>query len=419
MNENGSDRPPGGAGRHHVYLDFAATSPLSGTVRDAMRAAEEQAFGNASSSHWAGRAASRVLEAARSAVARRAGLGDRVVFTSGATESNWLAILGLLRGCSANRLLVSAIEHDSVLSTRDYVQSLGAETAEIGVDRLGRIRLDHLTELLADRPAVVAVMHANNEVGTLQPVAEIAEMVHHSGGLLHVDAVQSFGKVDLDELIEADTVALSAHKISGPKGTGAVLARSGVELNPPLSGAQELGLRRGTQNVPAIAGFARAAAESDPKVVGPALRSRALALREALTEAVPGIRWTGDLVDRAPHIVSCVIPGVAGGILAESVDALGVAVSVGSACTAGSGQPSHVLRAMGASSVDAACAVRLSVGLATTDADIAYAVWAIGEAVRRLRAILLTAEPAPSTRRTRARASRGHSVAPTGGATHP
>lgn len=381
-------------GRRPVYLDFAATSPLSVGAQAAMRAAEAQAYGNASSLHWAGVAANTVVEAARQTVARRAGLGARVVFTSGATESNWLALCGLLATSPSKRVFTSAIEHNSVLATRDYLRDAGAEAGEIGVDGLGRLRLEHLAQRLDGRPAVVAVMHANNEVGTLQPIRDIAAIVHKAGGKLHVDAAQSFGKVAVEDLKYADTVGVSAHKIGGPKGVGALLVREGVIIDPPLGGGQEFGLRRGTQNVPGIAGFARAAAESDPAVVGPALWARAQALRTKLTETVPEIRWTGDLADRTPHIVSCIIPGVAGDVLAQSVDALGVAMSVGSACTAGTVQPSHVLVAMGASLAEATCAVRLSVGLATTEADIEYAAWAISEATRRLRVILLNAQQA-------------------------
>ena len=402
-------------GRRRVYLDFAATSPLSSGAQEAMRAAEEQAYGNASSVHWAGITANNVLEAARQTVARRAGFGERVVFTSGATESNWLAMSGLLAISPSKRVVTSAIEHDSVLAARDYLRSTGAEAVAVGVDHLGRVRLEQLAELLDDRPAVVAIMHANNEVGTLQPIRDIADVVHQTGGSLHVDAVQSFGKVPLDDLTYADTVGVSAHKIGGPKGVGALLVRDGVVLDPPLSGGQEFGLRRGTQNVPGIAGFARAAAESDPHTVGPALWSRALALRTGLADGVPEIRWTGDLADRTPHIVSCIIPGVGGDVLAQSVDALGVAVSVGSACTAGAVQPSHVLVAMGASTIEAACAVRLSVGLATTDADIEYAVWAIGETVRRLRTILLHAQQAGRIDPPRRARRRARNVATPGG----
>jgi cysteine desulfurase len=404
-----------GEGHRRVYLDFAATSPLSIGAQEAMRAAEAEAFGNASSAHWAGETATRVLEAARLSVRRRAGFGDRIVFTSGATESNWLAILGLLAPVPTKRLITSAIEHDSVYAARDFARSLGTEVAEVGVDHLGRLRLEHLQEIVNRGPAVVVVMHANNEVGTLQPIGEIADIVHRAGGTLHVDAAQSFGKVPLDGLELADTVAVSAHKISGPKGVGAVLVRDLVSLAPPMAGGQEFGLRRGTQDVPGIAGFARAAAESDPHGVGVALGARAAKLRSGLTDAVPEIRWTGDLTHRAPHIVSCIIPGVAGDVLAASVDALGVAVSVGSACHAGAVRPSHVLMAMGASSTEAACAVRLSVGFATTDDDIAYAVWAVSEVARRLRGILRSAQEAGANTRRKQRPPR--SAAPQGGLT--
>ena len=387
---------PEGEYRRLVYLDHAATSPLSAKSQSAMRAAEEQAFGNPNSGHWAGATAERVLDAARETLGRRAGFAGRVILTSGATEANAIGILGLLRHAALKQVLASAIEHDSVFAALDLASALGAKTDRIGVDHQGVVSIDHLRELMGDRPSVVAVMHANNEVGTLQPIREIAEVVHATGGVLHVDAAQSYGKVDLSDLGSADTIGVSAHKLGGPKGVGALLVREGVFLDPPLGGgSQEYGLRRGTQNVPGIAGFARAAAESDPLKVGPELEARATALRSGLVETIPEIRWTGDPVKRAPHIVSCVIPGVAGDVLAQSVSALGVAISVGSACHASSGEPSHVLRAMGAATVEAACAVRLSVGLSTSDEDIAYAIEVISECVRRLRSILLAGREDP------------------------
>ncbi len=410
MTSTHADRDPE---RRHVYLDFAATSPLSAGAQSAMRAAEAEAFGNASSSHWAGQSADRVLEAARVAIRRRAGFGERVVFTSGASESNWIAILGLLGMPPRARLVTSTIEHDSVYAARDYARVLGAETLEVGVDRRGRVWLDVLAEIMKQGPAVVAVMHANNEVGTLQPIGDIADIVHAAGGWLHVDAVQGYGKVVLDGLDRADTVAVSGHKIGGPKGVGAIILRPGTTIEPPMAGGQEFGLRRGTQNIPGIAGFARAAAESDPHAVRPALTARAAALRAALADAVPGIEWTGDLVERGPHIVSCIIPGVTGDVLAQSADALGLAISVGSACHAGTARPSHVLVAMGATAVEAACAVRLSVGLATTDEDISYAAWAIGECTQRFRSILRQAQEAGE--KTRPEGSAARDAAPAGG----
>ncbi len=374
-----------------VYLDHAATSPLSASVQGAMRAAEEQAFGNPNSGHWAGANADRVLEAARAVVASRANWSGHVVFTSGATEANAIGILGLLRAAPRKRVFASAIEHDSVFAALELAGLLGATSGQVEVDHEGVVRVDHLAGLVDHHPAVVAVMHANNEVGTLQPISEIADVVHQAGGLLHVDAVQSYGKVGLSELAFADTIALSAHKLGGPKGVGALLVRRDMFLDPPLGGgSQEYGLRRGTQNVPGVAGFARAALESDPARVGPELEARSALLRARLVETVPEVRWTGHPDRRTPHIVSCIIPGVAGDVLAQSLSALGVAISVGSACHAGSGKPSHVLQAMGASTVEAACAVRMSVGRSTSDEDIEYATDVISECVRRLRAILLS-----------------------------
>jgi cysteine desulfurase len=391
--EEGTPSARGSGTQQRVYLDYAATSPMLESVQRAVRAAETGAFGNPSSTHWAGEKAHEVLEAARAAILKRAGVGERVVFTSGASESNLLGLLGAALGTRAKRVAISAVEHESVFAAARVAKLLGLESCEIPVDSLGRVSLEVISQVVRDGPVAVAVMHANNEVGTLQPIAEIAPIVHAAGGVLHVDAVQSFGKLPLDELAEADTIALSAHKLGGPKGVGGLLIRQGVEMVSPFGGgSQEYGLRHGTENVPGIVGFARAAVDNDPVVVGPALRRRGIRLRAELAGQIPDIGWTGDLERRAPHIVSGIVAGVPGDLLVASLSALGVAFSVGSACHSSADGGSHVLKAMGASLDESACAIRLSVGLGTRDEEILYASAVLAEAVYKLRTILQSGE---------------------------
>lgn len=378
--------------RAEIYLDYAATSPMLSQAQETMRAVEAEAFGNPSSEHWAGAAARDVLEGARAALLARAGIGERLVFTSGATESNLLGLLGTALAAGHERLIVSAIEHPSVSAATRLGGRFGMRTEVVGVDSDGRIRLDELARVLRGRPASVALMHASNEVGTLQPIAAAAELVHRAGGTLHVDAVQSFCKVGLDELAEADTVALAAHKIGGPRGIGALLVGD-VRLESPLGGGtQEGGLRHGTENVAAAAGFASAAVDGDPAVVAPALTERADHLRDEIAREVPDIRWTGDPERRAPHIVSAIVPGVAGEVLVASLDAIGIAASVGSACRARNvdAEGSGVLAAMGATRSESLCAVRFSVGMGTTPGEVERAGALIGEVVHRLREMVLS-----------------------------
>ncbi|GAW51841.1 MULTISPECIES: cysteine desulfurase family protein [unclassified Nocardioides] len=377
--------------RTQVYLDHAATSPMLAKVQDVMRAVEGEAFGNASSAHWAGDRALAVLDSARRAVLGRFGGGDRVIFTSGATESNLIGLLGTALGEGFDRIVVSAIEHESVNAAARLAERLGISVERCGVDELGRLDLEELNWRLSGGPAAVGVVHASNEVGTVQPVAQIAELVHARGSRLHLDLAQSFGKVAMTEARAADTWGISGHKIGGPKGIGALIIGSDVRLESPIGGgSQEDGLRHGTHNVAGAAGLACAAVENDPVVIGPELQARADHLRSAIAYDVPDIRWTGDPENRAPHLVSAIVPGVPGEMLVASLDVLGIAASVGSACAARK-DPSGkagALRAMGASKADAVCSVRFSVGLDTASSEISSAAPLITETIHRLREVV-------------------------------
>jgi cysteine desulfurase len=373
-----------------VYLDWNATTPLRQQARDAMAAASELC-GNPSSVHAEGREARRRVEDARGVIAAATGADLRdVIFTSGGTEANALALSSGLRrgtGLPAERLVVSAIEHASVLAGGHYKAD---RIESLGVTRSGLVDLDGLRELLAaGPPALVSIMLANNETGAIQPVKESADMVHGAGGLLHVDAVQAFGKIsfNINEL-NADLVSISAHKLGGPKGVGALVMASGLSGLDPLlrGGGQEQGHRAGTENVMGIAGFgaavkvAMASLEGDMNRVGK--------LRDRLET---GLRQTRNLLvfsengPRLPNTTLFSAPSLKAETAVIGFDLAGIAVSSGSACSSGRVQPSHVLEAMGFGPELARGAVRLSLGWSTTEEEIDFAL----EAWRKLSSTLL------------------------------
>jgi cysteine desulfurase len=365
-----------------VYLDWNATTPLRPEARQAMAAAWDLA-GNPSSVHAEGRQARRLVEDARAAVATAvAARPQDVVFASGGTEANALALTpGLRRGAGAvvQRLLVSAIEHTSVLSGGRF--SAGA-IQMIKVTDSGLVDLDHLRALLADGPPVlVSVMLANNETGAVQPVGEVADIVHEAGGLLHVDAIQALGKIPFDiKSMKADLVTLSAHKIGGPKGVGALVLAEDVQGLEPLlrGGGQELGRRAGTENVAGIAAFGAATTAAMAALAEDAARLQAF--RERLEKGLmqtPGIIVFSVDTPRLPNTTLFTVPGLKAETAVIGFDLGGIAVSSGSACSSGKVQPSHVLAAMRVGPELAQGAVRLSLGWSTseTDIDLALQAW--------------------------------------------
>jgi cysteine desulfurase len=364
-----------------VYLDWNATTPLRPEARQAMSAAWEVA-GNPSSVHAEGRQARRLVEDARAAVSAAVGARPQdVVFTSGGTEANALALTpGLRRGAGEplRRLLVSAIEHTSVLSGGRFLpEAIGT----IQVNGSGLIDIDHLRRLLSvGQPALVSVMLANNETGALQPVGEVADIVHEAGGLLHVDAIQALGKIPFDiKVMKTDLVTLSAHKIGGPKGVGAlVLAEDAQGLEPLLrGGGQELGRRAGTENVAGIAAFGAAVRAAMASLEGDAARLRGLRDRlEAGLKQTPEIIVFSEELPRLPNTTLFTVPGLKAETAVIGFDLGGIAVSSGSACSSGKVQPSHVLEAMGVGKELAQGAVRLSLGWSTTETDIDLALQA-------------------------------------------
>jgi cysteine desulfurase len=358
-----------------VYLDWNATTPLRPEARAAMAAAWDFC-GNPSSVHAEGRQARRLVEEARAAVAAAVGaLPRNVVFTSGGTEANALALTpGLRRGSGlpVERLLVSAIEHTSVLAGGRFPTEA---IRTIGVTSAGLLDLDRLRAMLeGGPPALVSVMLANNETGAVQPAAKAAEIVHAAGGLLHVDAIQALGKISFDiNALHADLVTVSGHKIGGSKGVGAVALAEGVRgLEPWLrGGGQELGHRAGTENVAGIAGFGAAAKAAIGARESDAIRLESLRnrLERGLRETTGAIVFSGD-VPRLPNTTLFTVPGLKAETAVIGFDLEGIAVSSGSACSSGKVQPSHVLKAMGFGPEIAEGAVRLSLGWSTSPADI-------------------------------------------------
>jgi cysteine desulfurase len=386
-----------------VYLDHAASTPM---YAEAVAAMTEQLtrLGNPSSLHASGRAARRVVEESRETIARALGCRPgEVVFTSGGTESDNLALKGLYwarhgQDPRRTRILSSAVEHHAVLDPLHWLaEHEGADVELLPVDRLGRLDLDALRESLERDPstvALVSLMWANNEVGTVQPLAEVVDLAHAHDIPVHTDAVQAVGQVPVDfAACGVDALTLTAHKVGGPYGVGALVVRRDLEVTPQLhGGGQERDIRSGTIDTPAIAGFARAvelAVKHQPDHA-----ARVAALRDDLVrriqEQVPDAQVNGDpetgLEHRLPGNAHLTFPGCEGDSLLMLLDARGIACSTGSACSAGVPQPSHVLLAMGRDDVQARSSLRFSLGHTSTRADVDALGAAIAPVVERARA---------------------------------
>ncbi|HEX6587499.1 MAG TPA: cysteine desulfurase family protein [Longimicrobiales bacterium] len=373
-----------------IYLDHAATTAMRDEVREAMRPFESERFGNPSSSHRWGRQARGALEESRERLA--AALGARraeICFTGGGTEADNLAVLGAWRrhGGPGRWMACSAIEHSAVIGAVDRAAAEGASTQTLGVSADGVVDVGALDEALRLPTVMVAVMWVNNEVGTIQPIERLAAICRERGVLFHTDAVQAFGRTPVRvDRAQCDTLAISAHKIGGPKGIGAIFTRTGVQLEPlTRGGGQEAGLRPGTQNVAAAVGFARAAELAVAELEAECARLYRLrdALEAGLRRDLPELIVNGG-AERAPHVLNVSVPGIDPDALVIGLDLEGVAASAGSACHSGSHEPSHVLTAMGRAKDDEA-AIRLSLGHDTTEDDVRAAAERFARVVNRLR----------------------------------
>ena len=379
-----------------IYLDHNATTPLRGEVLEQMLPHLGEQFGNASSIHWHGQQARRAVDRARQQVAALIGARPaEVVFTSGGTEADNLALRGVLgahpgQGSGAH-LICSAVEHPAVLETCKALQRGGLAVSLVGVDAGGRVDPPQVEAAITDRTVLISVMLANNDVGTIQPVAEIARLAHARGLLVHSDAVQAAGRLPLDvETLGVDLLSLSGHKLGGPQGSGALYVRAGVPLRPQLTGGEhERGRRAGTENVPAVVGLGQACELAADELEQTAARQAALRTRflRALDAGLePGQRPVlhGDPEHCLANTLNLGFGGIEGEALLMNLDLLGVAVSNGSACSSGTVDPSHVLLAMGLSRQQAAETIRVSMGRQTTAEELDAAAAAVVKVVQRL-----------------------------------
>jgi cysteine desulfurase len=372
-----------------IYLDHNATTPVLPEVLDAMLPYLRERFGNPSSGHAIGRAAREAVEEARARVAALLDCeSDEIVFTSGGTESNNLAIRGVTEERPERRRLVSSvIEHPAVAAPCAWLERHGWRVTRAGVDADGRVRLAEIAAALGEGTALVTVMHANNETGVLQPLAEIARVAHEHGALVHTDAAQSVGKLRVSvRALGVDLLSVAGHKLYAPKGVGALYLRRGTPLRPFALGAgHEHGLRPGTENVASIVGLGAACERAARDLDLEAARVRALRdqLWEGLRAAVRGLALNGHPTERLPNTLSVRFPGVSGSALLER--APGVAASTGSACHDGQEQAPAVIVAMGVSPREALGSVRLTLGRGTRSEDVARAVESLAAAWRSLR----------------------------------
>ena len=373
--------------REVIYLDYAATSPVDPRVADAMASCltRDGVFANPASAHVAGRAARRIVDRAREHIGALVNASPRqLVFTSGATEANNLALKGML--AAGGQLVTTRIEHRSVLDPAEWLAARGVGVRLLDCDRDGLVAPGQVAAAIGPDTRLVSVMHVNNEIGSVQDIAGIARVCRDAGVPLHVDAAQAAGKVPLDiEGLGIDLCSLTAHKLNGPKGIGALFVRPGLRLEPLISGGEaELGVRAGTLPTHQIAGFGKAF----ELATGASEMSHLAAQRERLWERVKvisGARRNGSRERSAPHILNVSFPGVEGESLRLALEDL--AVSAGSACTSRSAEPSHVLRSLGLSDVLAESSLRFSVGRFTTDEEIDRAAERVRAEVESLRRV--------------------------------
>ena len=374
-----------------IYMDANATTPVLPEVLQAMQPFWADRFGNASAVHGFGRGARAAVDGAREQVALLIGArAAEITFTSGGTESDNLALFGMLR--AADHLVVSAIEHDAVLHAADALEAMGVHVSRVACDANGIVDPGAVQAALRDDTKLVSVMLANNETGAMQPVETIADIVHAHGALLHTDAVQAGGKIAMDvQALRCDLLSLSAHKMHGPQGVGALWMRGGLKLRPMLhGGSHERQRRAGTENVTGIVGFG-AAAELTAAWLKAGAGASLAALRDrlelSLRERIADVAVNSGHVERLPNTSSQCFAGVNAEELVIALDLQGLAISGGSACQSGAIEPSHVLRAMGLSGEQARSSVRFSLSRLTTEEEVDAVAAIVTAAVARLRSL--------------------------------
>ncbi|HKZ62716.1 MAG TPA: cysteine desulfurase family protein [Nitrososphaera sp.] len=379
----------------HIYLDSAASTPVADEVIVEMLPYMKQQYGNPSSIHRFGRETTRAIKLARKRVAEMIGsMAREITFTSGGTEADNLALKGAAvhvrsRTPGKNRIITSSIEHDAVLEQCRDLEGMGFAVTYLPVTGEGLVRSADLKDALSKDVLLVSIMFANNEVGTVQPAKELAEIAHQAGTLFHTDAVQAAGKIPINvKSLGVDMMSMSSHKINGPKGVGALYIRSGLEIAPIIhGGGQESELRSGTENVPGIAGFGKACELAAKRM--DQYKEHVEGLRDYLIERVakeiPHSRLNGSRIDRIPNNAHFTFFGVNGEDLIIKLDENGIAASTGSACSVKKQKPSHVLKAMGFSYEEITGSLRLSLGMQNTKEEIDMTVGALSSIVKELR----------------------------------
>ncbi len=375
-----------------VYLDHNATTPLHPEVLEAMLPYYKEAFGNPSTIYSFGQETRKATDEAREKVANLIGASpEEIIFTSGGTEANNLALKGVAAALEkkGRHIITSSIEHHAVLSTLEYLEKRGYTVSFLPVDEHGWLDPKEVEEAITSQTALISVMHANNEVGTIEPIAKIGEIARRAGIYFHTDAVQTIGKikVNVDDL-KVDLLSLSAHKFYGPKGAGALYVRKGTRIHPLLHGGyQERRRRAGTENVAGIVGLGKAAEIASNEMVQQSRRESNLRdrLEKMIGENINHCRLNGHPTRRLPNTLNISFEFIEGESLILNLDLKGVAVSTGSACTSGSLEPSHVLMAMGVAPEIAQGSIRFSLGRENQKEDIDYTVENLVEIVARLR----------------------------------
>ena len=376
-----------------VYADNAATTPLSPAVLDAMLPFLKDGYGNPSSLYRKGREAKVAVDEARAAVAARIGANEReIIFTGGGSEADNLAIKGYMHSARARgkHMITTKIEHHAVLYTAQRLEKEGFAVTYLDVDRFGRVDPEALRAAIRPDTALVSIMAANNEIGTVQPLEEIGRICREAGVVFHTDAVQAVGHIEIDvERMNIDMLSMAGHKFNGPKGVGALYLRRGIQVVPLIDGGgQERKLRSGTENVAGVVGIGQAA--KDAKAHLAAETERLTRLLKKLIDGVlkiPYTSLTGDPVNRLPGTASFVIECIEGESLVLMLDLNGIASSTGSACSTGSLDPSHVLLAIGLPHEIAHGSLRLTIGTFTTEEDVDYIIETLPKVVERLRAM--------------------------------
>ena len=377
-----------------VYLDNSATTPLDELVLESMRPYLTREFGNPSSIHSWGQRARSTVEDARAQVAELIGADtNEIVFTSGGTESNNTALRGVAtRNLSkGNHIITTTIEHSAVLRTCEQLEKEGFRLSYLPVDHQGLLCLGHLKEAIEKETILISIMQANNEIGSIQPIGDIAALAKESGIFFHTDAVQAVGKIPMDvHKLEIDLFSLSAHKFHGPKGIGALFVKRGTVMDPLMrGGSHERNRRAGTLNVAGIVGLGKACELAHTALKD--LNSRVCSLRDKLEtgilEKIPGTVVNGSTIHRLPHLTNISFCDLEGEALLISLDLQGIAVSTGSACSSGAIEPSHVLSALGIAPKLRKSAIRFSLSRINTEEDIDYVLQTLLQIVERMREI--------------------------------